>query len=93
MDANVFVLFHNLVPVAAMKQFGDLKTVGKTRKSSRSVLQQLAEIEAISAGPSRYPWGNRDKAVDRRARALTVEYRGALAKLDTKYLGTLQEQT
>ena len=27
MDANVFILFHDLVPVAAMEQFGDLETV------------------------------------------------------------------
>merc|ERR1719319_1349298 len=56
-------------------------------------IEQLAEIKAISAEPTRYPRGNRDKAVDRRARALYGEYRRALGKLDTKYLGTLEGQT
>ena len=31
--------------------------------------------------------------MDRRARALNGEYRGALAKLDRLYLGTVQGQT
>ena len=50
--------------------------------------RQLAEIKIIGAGPSRYPRGSRDKAVDRRARALPGEYRNSLAKLDQQYHGT-----
>ena len=52
----------------------------------------LAEIKCINAGVSRYPRGNRAKAVDRRARALPGEYRSKLAKLDQQYHGTAPGQ-
>jgi hypothetical protein len=48
----------------------------------------LAELKVINAGPSRYPEGNREKAVDRRARLVPGEYRRALASLDTRFHGT-----
>ena len=46
----------------------------------------------ISAGPTRYPRGCRDKAVDRRARALPREYKAKLAAIDMKYNGTQHGQ-
>ena len=42
---------------------------------------QLAEVKIINAGPTRYPPGNRSKAVDRRAKALAGEYRRDLAAM------------
>ena len=50
--------------------------------------RQLAELKIIYAGPSRYPPGSRDKAVDRRARLLPGEYRHTLATLDQRFHGT-----
>ena len=52
--------------------------------------RQLAEIKVIGAGPSRYPRGSRDKAVDRRARLVPGEYRLALSKMDRKYHETVR---
>ena len=51
----------------------------------------LAELKVINAGVSRYPRGGaqgRDKAVDRRARALPHEYEAKLSKLDQQLHGT-----
>ena len=83
-DAEVFGLFRDLVPAVATEQFEELETVrarqGKVPDLSYrlgSKTRQLAEIKVISAGSSRYPRGNRDKATDRRACALMGEYRGA----------------
>ena len=53
--------------------------------------RSLAELKVISAGPTRYPRGqasSRDKAVNRRARALPAEYRHKLSLIDTTYNGT-----
>ena len=50
----------------------------------------LAELKVISAGPTRYGHGRRDRAVERRARALPGEYRASLSALDRKYLNTVQ---
>ena len=53
----------------------------------------LAELKVISAGPTRYPRGlasSRDKAVNRRARALPAEYRHKLSVIDSTYNGTGQ---
>ena len=55
------------------------------------ISKSLAELKVISAGPSRYPRGvasSRDKAADRRARALPAEYRRKLGQLDVAYNGT-----
>ena len=51
--------------------------------------RQLAELKMINAGPTRYPPGNRSKAVDRRAKALAGEYRRDLAALDRRFHGTV----
>lgn len=107
MDAEVFGLFRDLVPAAATARGGELEMVrarqGKVPDLAYRLPVQsgpqgqpdrlLAEIKAISAGSSRYPRGNRDKAADRRARALMGEYKGDLGKLDRQYLGTQQGQT
>ena len=58
-----------------------------TGEMSRS----LAELKCISAGPTRYPRGlpsSRDKAANRRARALPAEYRRKLSHIDSVYNGT-----
>ena len=52
----------------------------------------LAELKVISAGPTWYPRGSGEKAVDRRARLLGGEYRRALAKLDRQFHGTAPNQ-
>ena len=52
----------------------------------------LAELKCISAGPTWYPRGSREKAVDRRASLLGGEYRRALAKLDQRFHGTARQQ-
>ena len=55
------------------------------------ISRSLAELKVISAGPSRYPRGvasSRDKAADRRARALPAEYRRKLGQIDVGYNGT-----
>ena len=54
--------------------------------------RQLAELKMINAGPTRYPPGNRSKAVDRRAKALAGEYRRDLAALDRRFHGTVAGQ-
>ena len=48
----------------------------------------LAELKSISAGPTRYPRGNRDKGADRRARLLQGEYRKKAVDVDRDVLGT-----
>ena len=125
MDSEIFGLFRDLVPAAALVQGGNLEHArqrqGKVpdlayrlpvapgappphpdgqrappRRGQQlppqnrpgQTARQLAEIKIIGAGPSRYPRGSRDKAVDRRARALPAEYRNSLAKLDQQYHGT-----
>ena len=53
--------------------------------------RSLAELKCISAGPTRYPRGlpsSRDKAANRRARALPAEYRRKLSHIDSVYNGT-----
>ena len=52
----------------------------------------LAELKVIGAGPSRYPRGCREKAVDRRAKQLPREYRSTLAAMDRRFHGTGQGQ-
>ena len=52
----------------------------------------LAELKVISAGPTWYPRGSKEKAVDRRARLLGGEYRRALAKLDRQFHRTAPNQ-
>ena len=52
----------------------------------------LAELKVIGAGPTRYPRGSRDKAVDRRARQLPGEYRNTLKALARRFHGTGQGQ-
>ena len=46
----------------------------------------------INAGPTRYPPGNRSKAVDRRAKALAGEYGRDLAALDRRFHNTVAGQ-
>ena len=57
-------------------------------RNQGQLTRQLAELKIIYAGPSRYPPGSRDKAVDRRARLLPGEYRHTLATLDQRFHGT-----
>jgi hypothetical protein len=52
----------------------------------------LAELKVIGAGPSRYPRGSREKAVDRRARGLGAEYRNTLGAMDRRFHRTQQGQ-
>ena len=52
----------------------------------------LAELKVISAGPTWYPRGSKEKAVDRRARLLGGEYRRSLAKLDRQFHQTAPNQ-
>ena len=52
----------------------------------------LAELKVIGAFISRYPRGNMEKAVDRRARLLAGEYRRKVAAVDQKVLGTTRDQ-
>ena len=59
-----------------------------TRRPQRVVTDSLAELKVINAGVTRYPRGNRAKAVDRRARALPGEYRNKLSALDRQFHGT-----
>ena len=61
---------------------------GRGNRARGQVTRQLAELKIINAGPSRYPEGNRHKAVDRRARLVPGEYRLALAELDTRFHDT-----
>ena len=49
------------------------------------------DILIIGAGPTRYPRGlasSREKAANRRARALPAEYHHKLAVIDSQYCGT-----
>ena len=72
-----------LPPDRAAQAWRPLPT-GETTRS-------LAELKVISAGPSRYPRGlasSRDKAANRRARALPAEYRLKLSRIDSAYNGT-----
>ena len=48
----------------------------------------LAELKICGAGPTRYPRGSREKAMDRRARLLPGEYRRKVATLDRQFYGT-----
>ena len=52
----------------------------------------LAELKVIGAGSSRYPRGSREKAVDRRAKQLPMEYKSTLAAMDRRFHGTRQAQ-
>ena len=52
----------------------------------------LAEIKICGAGPTRYPRGSTDKAMDRRARLLPAEYRKKVADVDRAHHGTLPGQ-
>ena len=61
---------------------------GRGNRNQGQTTRQLAELKIINAGPSRYPEGSRDKAVDRRARLVPGEYRRALASLDSRFHGT-----
>ena len=55
-------------------------------------MEALAELKIIGAVPTRYPRGNRDKAVDRRANLLPSEYRAKASKVDREVLGTERGQ-
>ena len=55
--------------------------------------RQLAELKVINAGPSRYPVGSTEKAVDRRAKKLSGEYRHDLAALDRRFHNTVRGQS
>ena len=99
----MFGLFRDQVPAVAMRDGGQPETVRqrqgvvpdlaiKLPTNHGPPAQLLCEVKIISAGPSRYPRGSRDKAVDRRARALPGEYRGKLANLDRQYHGTVRGQ-
>ena len=62
------------------------------RAPTGEVTRYLAELKVISAGPTRYPRGlasSRDKAANRRARALPAEYRHKLSVIDTAYSCTM----
>ena len=52
----------------------------------------LAEIKICGAGPTRYPRGSVEKAMDRRARALPAEYKKKVADIDQEYHGTVRGQ-
>ena len=72
------------LPPAAARPAPRMAPTGETTRF-------LAELKIISAGPSRYPRGlasSRDKAANRRARALPAEYRGKLREIDSSYRGT-----
>ena len=94
---EVYGLFSDLVPAAAVTDDGDLAGVRQRQglvPDFRLHLPNphggvpddyLAELKVISAGPSRYyTCGRKDKAVDVRARTLQREYKGKLAALDSK---------
>jgi hypothetical protein len=66
-------------------------TTARTQRGQPT--RQLAELKVINAGPSRYPVGSTDKAVDRRARKLAGEYRHDLGALDRRYHNTARGQT
>ena len=70
-------------------QPGQLRPAAGARPQGQPA-RLLAELKCINAGPSRYPPGNGDKAVDRRARALPREYRTTLGKLDERFHGTAE---
>ena len=52
----------------------------------------LAEIKICGAGPTNYPRGSTDKAMDRRARKLPGEYRRKVADVDQTHHGTTAGQ-
>ena len=62
-----------------------------SRAPTGETCRYLAELKVIGAGLTRYPRGlasSRDKAANRRARALPAEYRYKLGAIDTAYSGT-----
>ena len=65
-------------------------TLARTQQGQPT--RQLAELKVINAGPSRYPAGRTDKAVDRRARLLPGEYNHTLAVLYRRFNGTTPQQ-
>ena len=52
----------------------------------------LAELKVCGAGPTRYPRGSVDKAMDRRVRLLPGEYRRKVADVDRAHHGTTDGQ-
>ena len=98
-ECEVYGLFADIVPAAATANGGELEMVRQRqglvpdfrfRLPTHNGIPDdfIAELKVISAGPSRYyQRGNRDKAVDVRARMLQREYKNKLAALDIKYHG------
>ena len=52
--------------------------------------RNLAEIKICGAGPTWYPRGSVEKAMDRWARALPVEYKKKVADIDQEYHFTVR---
>ena len=52
----------------------------------------LAEIKICGAGPTWYPCGSVEKAMDRRARALPEDYKKKVADINQEYHGTVRGQ-
>ena len=100
----MYGLFADLVPAAAVGGGGDLEMVRQRQglvpdfrirlpNPDGQPVDLLAELKVISAGPTRYyTRGNREKAVDARAKTLPREYRNKLGALDIKYHGVPKGQ-
>ena len=54
---------------------------------------RLAELKAINCCPSRYPPGQQQKAVDRRANLLQGEYRAKAKDVDRTFVGVGEGET
>ena len=85
-ECEVFGLFSDLIPAEAMNREEALQR-GRNRQALLTDFKLnlpspvgltsnvLSELKVIGAVISRYPRGNMEKAVDRRARLLAEEYR------------------
>ncbi len=102
-DCEVFGLFSHLIPADALEREEALER-GRKRQGLLPDFKlelpnplggtstTLAELKVLGAVRSRYPRGNRDKAVDRRARLLAGEYRRKVVTIDQQVLGTNRDQ-
>ena len=93
---EVFVLFSHLIPQEGLSR------IERGRKRQAMVpdfqlevpcatggkVSKLAELKVLNCCPTRYSTGDRDKAVDKRAKMLQAEYRKKAKDTDRKYGGT-----